>query len=335
MSWPQGFCQIHISRTRIRGSDMKSKQEILTRLKELTDAAKQKIKHTVYLLIPAKEDDRSVKISKMIMLGTLVVLVGATTVLISYIHSRGQALETLKDIQNDYVIGGEVNPGTSDKPDESDDNSSNDGINDQGEDTQETTVNVNDPIDFDRLLETNSDVVGWLRIQGLTLSTPVVQGVDNAYYLETNLYGENDRYGVPFADYRNSFAEDLLSSNTIIYGHHMRGGKLFGELTRYKNQDFYEQHPIIRFETPTRKMDWLVIGAFIEEIKGDGNYFHYHNFIEAQEAGDIVRYAADIQARSLIDTGIIITEQDKLLTLSTCTYEYDDARFVLVAKLMQ
>ena len=318
---------------------MKSKQEILTRLKELTDAAKQKIKHTVHLLIPAKEDDRSVKISKMIMLGTIVVLIGSTTVLISYIHSRGQALETLKDIQNDYVIGDEVNPGTSDRSDELDDNDSDDVIDnnqedDQDEDTQETTVNVNDPIDFDRLLETNSDVVGWLRIQGLTLSTPVVQGVDNAYYLETNLYGENDRYGVPFADYRNSFTADELSSNTILYGHHMRGGKLFGELTRYKSQDFYEQHPIIRFETPTRKMDWLVIGAFVEEIKEDDNYFHYHNFIEGQEAGDIVRYAADVQERSLIDTGIIITEQDKLLTLSTCTYEYDDARFVLVAKLM-
>jgi hypothetical protein len=193
---------------------MKSKQEIGTRPQEVADAIKQKIKHAVYLLIPAKEDDRSVKISKMILLGMIVVLIGSTTVLISYIQQRGQALDTLKDIQNDYVIGGEVNPGTSDRSDESDDNDASDGIdndqdNDQDEETQEATVNVNDPIDFDSLLETNVDVVGWLRIQGLTISTPVVQGVDNAYYLETNLYGENDRYGVPFADYRNSFAADI------------------------------------------------------------------------------------------------------------------------------
>ena len=95
-------------------------------------------------------------------------------------------------------------------------------------------------VDFNKLEEINPDVIAWIEIPGLEISYPVVQGRDNDYYLHHLITGENHKSGSIFMDFHNQ--EDLSDRNTIIYGHNMKDGSMFGGLKKYRDPSFYEEH---------------------------------------------------------------------------------------------
>ncbi len=189
---------------------------------------------------------------------------------------------------------------------------------------------------FAELRKINPDIVGWLTVPGTKCDNPVVQTTDNAKYLNTTFEGEKSKYGTLYADYRNRFEGTELSDNTVVYGHHMKDGLMFGQLNRLRNYETYKANPVLQFTTSydTEIKNWKIVSIFIINttlIDSTDVLFNYH-IPEFSSAFQFNRYLNEIQQRSFIDTGVDVVYGDKLLTLSTCTYEFADARLVVVAR---
>ena len=183
------------------------------------------------------------------------------------------------------------------------------------------------------LYAANDDLRGWISIPGFQINLPIAQGKDNNYYLKKDIYGKYTRYGVPFFDYRiDNFT--TLHRNTVIYGHNMRHDDLiFGMLENYRDINGFRQAPVIECNTIYGDHTWFVYAVFISNSdKADDNgYVFPYNFIDVGDA-KFQQYIEEIDKRKLYTTGVDIAVTDKILTLSTCAYDFDDARLVVVAR---
>lgn len=177
---------------------------------------------------------------------------------------------------------------------------------------------------FRQLYGENNDLVGWIQIPGTVIDYPVLQFMDNVFYLERNFYGEKHKAGSIFMDYRNgSEAEDF---NTILYGHHMADGSMFKDLMKYKKEDFFREHPTIKFDILNKEYEWEIFSIYVTDVEF---YYIDTNFPTEEKKLDFIR---SIRERTLYETDISVGPEDHILTLSTCTYEFDNARFVVHAK---
>lgn len=188
---------------------------------------------------------------------------------------------------------------------------------------------------FAELYEQNPDIVGTLYIEGTMVNYPVVQSSDNLYYERRDFLRQDNSHGVPFLDFRVGVHYNSVSRNSIIYGHNMTDGQMFGELINYKTMDFYREHPIIEYDTVYHDGDYKIFGVVI--AKKDDPDFDYHNFVEFYDEDDFMEYVEDIRERSLINTKVDVVQGDELLTLSTCDYVFGSqsdpiARFVVFAR---
>lgn len=190
-------------------------------------------------------------------------------------------------------------------------------------------------LQYANLYATNQDMVGYLSIDGLDYSTPIVQGVDDDEYIATNFYGESTKYACPFMTYLNN--SDELDMNTVIFGHNMNNGSIFAELNVYKTIDGYLDAPVISFDTLTGEYEWKIIAVFITNAyeSDDNGYAFKYYFTNLSSEENFSLYLSELESRSLYDTGVDVLPTDKLLTLSTCSYEFDDARFVVVARMVR
>lgn len=186
--------------------------------------------------------------------------------------------------------------------------------------------------DFSGLWQINPDVVGWLSIEGTSLDYPVVQTTDNTFYHRLNFEGESNLHGVPFVDCNVDLKEP--SNNTIIYGHNIKNDdQMFNSLLKYWDPEYYKEHPIVEFHTVYGKRQYKIFAAFVANVNpSHGEVFQYHTFVDAVDLSDIQEYIYNVQVRNILNTGVDVLPSDKLLTLSTCTYEFDNARFVIVAR---
>ena len=194
---------------------------------------------------------------------------------------------------------------------------------------------------FYELLNTNPETVGWLNVPNTQTHNPVVKTSDNEKYLTTNFEGENSKYGAIFADCNNTFkVGPVTSTNTILYGHHMKDGQMLGELKKYRELDFYKENPVIDFTTvySPKITHWKVFSVFIINTRPEhdnGNVFNYMKNEFATDA-EFNEFLQNCYQRSIITTPVQdVTRNDKLLTLSTCVYDFDDARLVLVARMVR
>ncbi len=191
---------------------------------------------------------------------------------------------------------------------------------------------------FAELYAQNQDFAGWISISNTSIDTPVVQKADdptNDYYLHRNFYKQDTKWGCPFMDYRNNLKE--LSQNTVIYGHNMRDNQLFAQLEKYMTVDGYKDSPLIIYSTPYKTYYWKVYTAIITSgTKWQDNGYLF-NYIVTDFLSDPC-YDGFIEAldkRALYHTGVGLKNTDKILTLSTCSYEYDGARLVVFARLLR
>ncbi len=188
---------------------------------------------------------------------------------------------------------------------------------------------------YARLYATNPDFVGYLEAKGVGLSLPIVQAENDSKYLERNFYGKSTKYGCPFVTHVNNIVE--LDTNTIIFGHHMNNGTVFGALDAYKKIDGFKAAPVITFNTLYKDYSWKVVAAFVTNAyeKDDNGYLFRYYFASLSTQDRFAAYLNEMQQRSLYDTGVDVLPTDKLLTLSTCSHEFTDARFVVVARLVR
>jgi len=175
----------------------------------------------------------------------------------------------------------------------------------------------------------NSDMVGWIKIDGTSINYPVMQTPDNPnYYLKRNFYKEYSDLGVPYVQENCDLA---TSDNLIIYGHHIRGQKMFGALENYKTKSFYEEHKIIQFDTLTEHAEYEVIAVF-KTVAYNSSGYRYYDFINAEDESSFDAYVDKCKELSLYDTGVAAEYGDRLITLSTCEYSANNGRLVVVAK---
>ena len=184
---------------------------------------------------------------------------------------------------------------------------------------------------FASLWEMNEDIIGWLTIDGTQVNYPVVQTDDNDYYLHKDFSKADNKHGIPFADCRVDIS--IPSTNIPIYSHNMKDGQMFGELINYQDLNYYKQHPVINFDSLYEEGKYKIVGMFIAStLPEHAPNFEYHNFIQASSDEELMNFANDVLARSLIITGVDIQPGDQLITLSTCTYDFKEARFAIVAR---
>ena len=182
-------------------------------------------------------------------------------------------------------------------------------------------------IEFDVLRELCGDIIGWLYLPDTVINYPVVQGPDNDFYLNRFLDGKPNVGGTLFADYL--VPSDFSGRNTVIYGHNMRDGSMFALVDDYAEQSFYEEHPVMYLNTPEQNYRLDIFSGFIT----DPESFVYTTVFSSDE--DYALFLSALKAFSEIDCGVPVGIEDRVVTLSTCTYSGEDVRFVLCAKLVE
>ena len=199
---------------------------------------------------------------------------------------------------------------------------------------------------FEDLRKVNKEFVGWLTIPGTGVDVPIVQTGDNESYLRKDFYGNYSVYGNPFMDYRNQL-KNLIEGrkvklvtadrNTTIYGHNMLDNMVFAELLGYKELAFYQEHPLIEFNTIYGETKWKIISAFLVNSTADldDNYTLEYNFVGCYD-DNFTAYLQELEKRSYVHTGVDVNADDVLLTLSTCDKaQIAEGRFVVVARLVR
>lgn len=177
-------------------------------------------------------------------------------------------------------------------------------------------------VDFAALSRINPDIVGWLYCEGTQINYPVVQGSDDEYYLDHLFDGTENANGCLFLDSRVDAS--FSSVHSIIYGHHMRSGAMLAALDGYKCQSFYDAHPTMLLITPDATYKVRLFAAYVADPSEDAWEVSFAN------DGEIQAWINTAISRSTFASNVKPTPGDRLLTLSTCSYEFGDARFVVV-----
>ena len=188
-------------------------------------------------------------------------------------------------------------------------------------------------VDFDKLLEKNKDVKGWIYIKDTNVDYPIVQGEDNDYYLHRGLDGYYIYDGCLFidADVDNPF-DDF---NTVIYGHHMLSGAMFADLKKYADKEFFDEHKVIVLETPEASYD-LHIVAFCKQPSYSEFYTTYFSSIideyDVQESKWFGKqdFVDLIKEKAINMTDEEFTVDDRYVTMSTCVDAEGEMRYQVI-----
>nr|WP_255294492.1 class B sortase [Bacillus cereus] len=171
----------------------------------------------------------------------------------------------------------------------------------------------------------NDEYVGWITIQDTKVHYPVVKTDNNHFYLTHNFYKDKDMAGAIFMDYRNS--TEKLDKNIVLYGHHMKDASMFGSLKKFKNQQFLNEHKVIRLDFLGSIYEWEIFSVYTDE----NTEWMKTNFTTMSEFGE---YLHTVQKKSIVNQQVKISQEDTILTLSTCTNNDEDERIIVHAKLI-
>lgn len=180
---------------------------------------------------------------------------------------------------------------------------------------------------FSSVLSDNPDIVGRLSMIPLDITYLVTQSDDNVYYLKKGYDKQKNKSGTIFLDYRCNANIQPLSGHYILYGHNMKNGSMFHNLVEYKNEFFFYDNPTFHFDTLYEDYEWEIFSAYISDTQF---YFIDTDF---ENEDQWLTFLYQIKSKSIYQTDTTLLADDVILTLCTCTYEFDDARFVVHAKL--
>ncbi len=179
---------------------------------------------------------------------------------------------------------------------------------------------------YKSLYEKNSDLFGWLKIDGTVINYPVMHTPeDEEFYLHRAFdksYSENGTLFLSGNCHENC-------ANFIVYGHNMKSGNMFGTLTQYSRKSYWEKHKTITFDTLYEKGEYEILAAFYSKI---GDEFQYYRYTDLTDEEFFNAYISQVEKVKLYDTGVEVQYGDDLLTLSTCSYHTTDGRFIVIAR---
>ena len=281
-----------------------------------------------------RQQGKKIWITGIACIAAAVVFLGVYFTNLYQEHKKNEEYERLKDMQ--HMTGQQIQ-------DPFVDDAGNDAAGQEetvSEDVQvaeeEPKINPADLTilkEYKKLFKKNKDLAGWLTIDGTEVDYPVMQTTVKYpdYYLHHNFEKEEDDAGSLFLDARNDFVN--RDTNLIIYGHNMRNGTRFGSLKNYMDQEYFEAHKKIRFDTIYEKVHYSIVAVCLSKVNYEDDYtFRYYNFLNAGNEDDFNAYLANIQQLTVFDQKIDISYGDELLTLSTCNNYIEDGRLFLVAK---
>lgn len=190
--------------------------------------------------------------------------------------------------------------------------------------------------EYQALYNKNKNLIGWVKIADTSIDYPVMKSLNGNgnYYLTHNFEQQEDKNGTIFMD---DLCDPILpSDNLILYGHNMKSGKMFGDLDLYKSKSFYKEHKTVNFDTIYKAGSYEVVFVFQAKIYSEAEItFKYYQFITPNSKEEFDSGVREMKKQSLYDTGIDVEYGDELLTLSTCDYDEEDGRFVVVCKRMK
>lgn len=189
-------------------------------------------------------------------------------------------------------------------------------------------------VDFEALAKRNSDIVGWIYIPDSEINYPIVQNPDNEYYLHHTFERTSNFTGAIFLD--SLCQPDFSSDNSIVYGYNLKTGTMFGSLKKmydiqYNKDADYLVHPVIWILTPDQNMEYRIFAA--REISAETDTDVY--MIELGSEEDYADFLRTQKAKSSYETETELDEEEPMLTLSTCTSNSEDGRFVVQAIRIQ
>lgn len=190
---------------------------------------------------------------------------------------------------------------------------------------EKTSDYVEPPVDFVKLKKINPDIYAWINIPGTVIDYPIVRNADdNAYYLTHTVENKKSAYGAIYTEDYNDM--DFADFNTVIYGHNMKNGTMFGSLKKYRNKSFFDENREINVYMPGRIMKYRIFAAHITDDR--------HILLSYDFKNESVRneYISDIFSNknmsSLFDQEIPLTADDRIITLSTCTGKTEERYLV-------
>lgn len=185
-------------------------------------------------------------------------------------------------------------------------------------------------VDWKALKKVNPDVQGWLYQKGTVINYPVVQGTDNDTYLHTRFDKQWSGGGTLFVDCR--MEKDFKGFNSIIYGHHMKDGSMFRSIRGYTKEDgYYDKHKTLELATPHGNYHLVVFSAFITKATDENTYKMTHGEAEKQAYIDRAWERSELP---ITKDSVDVTKNDRLVTLSTCAYDYEEARYIVMCKMV-
>lgn len=177
-----------------------------------------------------------------------------------------------------------------------------------------------------RLKTENPDVRGWITCEGTNIDYPILQGMDNEYYLDHLYNGKKKSCGSIFMDFRNS--GDFSDRNTVIYGHHMKTGIMFTSLDEYKSQEFYDLFPTMDLYTLNGNFKILLLSGTVENGGEDFLQFYF------EDDDSFLSYVSSLQQRSTFKSQYSVKPGDRIVSLCTCSHERKNARFLVTGILI-
>lgn len=201
---------------------------------------------------------------------------------------------------------------------------------------EETAESVDDAFSesenplWEQMSAINPEYLGWLTVSSTGISLPVVEGRDNDYYLTHDFYGEQDRYGTLFAD---CLTEDTDDGNLLIYGHHMKNGSMFGTLTDYCRQDFFNENSLIRWEGREGDRFYTVFAVLVVPgYEEDEAYFPVRDYLGQLSTEEQETLLKELKDRALLWRNLSFQEDERFLFLMTCDYTRENGRLLLCAR---
>lgn len=178
---------------------------------------------------------------------------------------------------------------------------------------------------FDKeLVKINEDYKMWIEVPNTNINYPVVQGKDNDFYLNHDFNNKESSSGAIFMDYKNNIDKD---KNIVIYGHNMKNKSMFQNLMKFKNEEFWKESNKIVLTIDGKKYEYEIFSSYVSTAKDIDLKINFKNNDEYLE------YIEDIKRKSIFHRDIDFTSNNRIITLSTCSYEKDDARMIIHGKL--
>lgn len=283
--------------------------------------------------IPQKGDSKQTLVRKIVTMIAVAVLIAALTVLAGYFIKQAQNRRQIEDMRKEHDMTVISHTTVTTAPE------------------TETTVTETEPPplvtleNMAQFVEKNPDTAGWLTVANTNIDNVVLQTADNEYYMDKDFNGNWNIAGQLFVDYRCNINDynDRQSDNIIIYGHNQADGTMFGTLKKYKikkqstgNFSFYQQNPTFKFSNLYEEYTYKIIAIFVIEVEPrhtrDGVIFDYHNYVKFAGERNFDKFKENILKRTAVNTGVDFDEDDKFMTLSTCSNEFEPSRLVVIGR---